>query len=176
MKVLIATKNPGKIEGAKRTLEHYFENIEILGIPVNSNVSEQPVNEEIYKGVKNRVKNLKSYAKENDIEADLFLAIESGINNLLGSWLITNIAVVENNNGFVSYGTSPSFPVPEDLVSDIISSDLSQVMNKVFTQDNERHNRGSGIQLLTHDKISRIDLTESAFIMALTKYINESWR
>ena len=177
MKVLIATKNPGKIEGAKRALEHYFENIEILGIPVNSNVSEQPVNEEIYKGVKNRVKNLKSYAKENDIEADLFLAIESGINNLLGPWLITNIAVIENNNGLESYGTSPSFPVPDDLVSDIISSDLSQVMNKVFTQDNERHNRGGGIQLLTHDKISRIDLTESAFIMALTKYINEDkWR
>jgi len=35
---------------------------------------------------------------------------------------------------------------------------------------------GGGIQLLSHDKISRIDLTEEAFIMALTKYINESWR
>ena len=49
-------------------------------------------------------------------------------------------------------------------------------MNKIFEEDEERHNKGGGIQLLTHDKISRIDLTEMAFIMALTEYINDSWR
>ena len=63
MKVLIATKNQGKIEGAKRALENYFNNVEIEGIPVNSDVPDQPVNKEIYIGAKNRVKNLKEYAK-----------------------------------------------------------------------------------------------------------------
>ena len=53
MKVLIATKNQGKIEGAKKALLNYFSEIEIQGIPVKSNVSEQPVNEEIYTGTKN---------------------------------------------------------------------------------------------------------------------------
>lgn len=71
MKILIATKNQGKIEGAKRALLKYFDNIEIEGIPVESDVSEQPVNDEIYIGAKNRVKNLKKYAQENGIEADL---------------------------------------------------------------------------------------------------------
>lgn len=177
MKILIATKNQGKIEGAKKALLHYFDNIEITGIAVESNVSEQPLNEEIYIGAKNRVKNLKEYARENNIEADLFLAIESGINNSLGRWLITNIAVIEDNNDFESYGTSPSFPVPERLVQEIIDTDLNQVMNKVFEKDDERRNHGGGIQLLTHNKISRIDLNEYAFIMALTKYINENkWK
>ena len=68
MKVLIATKNQGKIEGAKRALENYFDNVEIQGISVESNVSEQPVNDEIYNGAKNRVKNLKMYAKEKNTE------------------------------------------------------------------------------------------------------------
>lgn len=176
MKVLIATKNQGKIEGAKRALSKYFDNLEIQGIPVESDVSEQPVNEEIYIGAKNRIKNLKEYAQENNIEADLYLSIESGINNSLGRWLITNIAVIEDNNEFESYGTSPSFPVPDRLVQDIIDTDLSQVMNKIFEKDDERHNKGGGIQLLTHDKVSRIDLTEMAFIMALTKYINNNWK
>ena len=95
----------------------------------------------------------------------------------MGRWLITNIAVIEDNTGFESYGTSPSFPVPERLVQDVIDTNLSQVMDKVFTKDEERHNKGGGIQLLTHGKISRIDLTQMAFIMALTKYINEEkWR
>lgn len=177
MKVLVATKNQGKIEGAKRALQNYFDNIEIIGIPVESDVSEQPVNDEIYNGAKNRVKNLKIYAKDNNLEADLYLSIESGINNSLGRWMITNIAVIEDNNNFESYGTSPSFPVPDRLVQDVIDTDLSQVMNTIFEKDEERHNKGGGIQLLTHNKISRIDLTEMAFIMALTKYINEdNWK
>ena len=94
-----------------------------------------------------------------------------------GRWMITNIAVIEDNNDFESYGTSPSFPVPDGLVQDVIDTDLSQVMNKIFEKDEERHNKGGGIQLLTHNIISRIDLTEMAFIMALTKYINDdNWR
>ena len=177
MKVLIATKNQGKIEGARKALLNYFDNVEIEGIPVESNVSEQPVNDEIYDGAKNRVKNLKEYAQQNGKQADLYLAVESGITNSLGRWLITNIAVIEDNRDFESYGTSPSFPVPEKLVKDIIDTDLSQVMNKIFTKDDERHNKGGGIQLLTHEKISRIDLTQMAFIMALTKYINkDKWK
>ena len=177
MKALIATKNQGKIEGAKRALEHYFKNVEIEGIPVESNVPDQTVNKDIYEGAKNRVRNLKMYAKENNISADLFLGIESGINDLLGRWMITNIAVIEDNSDFESYGTSPSFPVPDNLVQEIIDTNLSEVMDIIFEEDKERHNHGGGIQLLTHNKISRIDLTEYAFIMALTKYINgEKWR
>lgn len=177
MKVLVATKNQGKIEGAKRALHKYFDDIEIEGIPVESNVGDQPVNNEIYEGAKNRVKNLKEYARKNNLNADLYMSIESGINNVLGRWMITNIAVIEDNKGFESYGTSPSFPVPDKLVQRIIDTEFSSVMNEIFGNDEERRNKGGGIQLLTHDKMSRIDLTEIAFIMALTKYINgDIWR
>ncbi len=177
MKVLVATKNQGKIEGAKRALLKYFDDIEIEGIPVESNVGDQPVNNEIYEGAKNRVKNLKEYARKNNLNADLYMSIESGINNVLGRWMITNIAVIEDNKGFESYGTSPSFPVPDKLVQRIIDTEFSSVMNEIFGNDEERRNKGGGIQLLTHDKMSRIDLTEIAFIMALTKYINgDIWR
>ena len=177
MKVLVATKNQGKIEGARRALSKYFENIEIQGIPVESNVPDQPVNEEIYKGAKNRIINLKKYAKENNIEADLFLSIESGINNYFNSWMITNVAIIENNEGYESCGLGPSFPVPEKYVQQILDTDLGQVMNNIFEKDEERHNRGGGIELLTHGETSRIDVTETAFIMALTKYVNgESWK
>ena len=58
MKILIGTKNPGKIEGARQAFEKYFENVEIEGISVDSNVGEQPINEEILQGAKNRVKKL----------------------------------------------------------------------------------------------------------------------
>ena len=50
-------------------------------------------------------------------------------------------------------------------------------MNNIFEKDDNRHNNGGGIQLLSHNEVTRIDLTEMAFIMSLTKYINgDIWR
>ena len=177
MKVLIATTNAGKIEAAEKAMKRFFDDVKIVGYKTESNVPDQPVDLDIYRGAKNRVKNLKTFAKENNIEADLFVSVESGITNLLGEWMITDVAVVEDNKDFSSFGTSPSFPVPQKYVDDIIKYDLSQVMNKVLWEDQERRNHGGAIEILTHGNLSRIDISEMAFVMALTKYINgDIWR
>ena len=72
--------------------------------------------------------------------------------------MITNIAVIEDNENFESYGTSPSFPVPDNLVQKVLDTNLSETMDTVLGEDKERHNHSGGIQLLTHNEISRIDL------------------
>ncbi len=107
--ILIGTKNQGKIEGAKRAFEQYFDAIKIQGIAVETGVNAQPVNQEIYRGAKNRIENLKKQAKENQIEADFYIAIESGLNNFIGEWLNTNVAIIEDKNGYTSCGTRTFF-------------------------------------------------------------------
>lgn len=174
MKVLIGTKNPGKIEGAKEALKNYFDDFDIEGIPVSSDVSEEPVNNEIYEGARNRVNNLIKYAKKNEIEAEYFLGVESGITNLLGKWIIINVAVIKDKNGYESWGTSPAFPVPNKYVDEIISTDLGKVMDRIFEQNDLRSSIG-GISFVTNGVISRVDLTREAFIMALTQHINDVW-
>lgn len=174
MKVLIGTKNPGKVQGAKEAFEKFYKNVDVIGIPVSSNVSEEPVNEEIYQGAKNRVDNLIKYAKENRAEADFYVGIESGITNLLGKWVIVNIAIIKDKNGYESWGTSPAFPVPDKYVNDIIEKDLGIVMDEIFGGDGLKNGKG-GICFLTNDVITRIDLTRGAFIMALTQFINDIW-
>lgn len=47
MIVLMGTRNPGKIEGARQAFERYFDDVEVEGIAVASDVGDQPVNEEI---------------------------------------------------------------------------------------------------------------------------------
>jgi len=176
MKILMGTKNPGKIKGAKEAFERYFENIEIEGIAVGSDVSDQPVNEEIFLGAKNRVKNLKKYAKENNIEADFYIASEAGITDALGNWIDINAAVVEDKEGFQSVGTSQGFEIPDKYVEEIKDTELGKVMDKVFNGCDLAKGKG-GISFLTHDEISRIDLTRNAFIMALISHINgQIWR
>ena len=176
MKILIGTQNPGKVQGAKEAFERYVDNFEIEGIPVSSDVSDEPVNTEIYDGARNRVDNLIKYAKNNNIDAEYFLGIESGITNLLGKWMIVNVAVIKNKDGYESFGTSPAFPVPDKYVQEIINTDLGKVMDRIFEQNNIGKTKG-GIGFLTHDKITRYDLTRGAFTMALTQFVNDDiWK
>lgn len=124
MKILMGTKNPGKIEGAKQAFAKYFKEVEIEGIAVESEVSNQPFDVDILKGAKNRVKNLKKYAKEKGMEVDYFVASEAGITSLLGEWIDFNVAVVENAESFQSVGISQGFPVPEKYIEEIKQSEL----------------------------------------------------
>lgn len=176
MKVLIATKNPGKVEGARRALAHYFDNVEIIGVKAESNVSEQPIGIETFEGARNRVDNLIAEAKKNNIQADLFMAVESGMTSELGFWAITNIAVIKNAKGETGIGSSASFPVPKKHIESIKTETLGVVMDRIFSES-DLHNSTGGIGLLTKEVLSRIDLTEQAFIMALTPFINqETWK
>ena len=176
MKILMGTKNPGKIEGARQAFEKYFENVEIEGISVDSNVSEQPINEEILQGAKNRVKKLKEYAINNNIKANFYIASEAGITDLLGEWLDINAVVIEDFSGYQSVGISQGFPIPDKYVDEIKETELGKVMDKIFSEKELGKGKG-GISFLTKDEVSRIDLTRNAFVMALTKHINgDVWR
>lgn len=176
MKILVATKNPGKIEGARQAFEKYFNNIQIEGISVSSEVGDQPINQEILQGAKNRVKNLKEYAINNNIEADFYVSSEAGITDLLGDWIDINAVVIEDSKGFQSVGTSQGFPIPDKYIDEIKETELGKVMDKIFSGKELGKGKG-GISILTKDEVSRIDLTRNAFIMALTKHINgEIWR
>lgn len=176
MKILMGTKNPGKIEGARQAFEKYFDNIDIEGIAAESNVGAQPVNEEILQGAKNRIKNLKKYANNNNIKADFYIASEAGITNLLGEWIDINAVVIEDSKGFQSIGTSQGFPIPDKYIDEIKETELGKVMDRIFKGKELGKGKG-GISFLTKDEITRIDLTRNAFIMALTRFINEDlWK
>lgn len=176
MKILIGTTNPGKIEGARKAFEKYFDNVIIEGYKVSSNVPDQPVNLDIYKGAKNRATKLMELNKKEKLNADYFIAVESGITNSLGKWSIINIAVIIDKNNYESWGYSGGFPVPNKYVDKIIQTDLGTVMDNIFNKHDLRSSVG-GINGLSHGKISRIDLNEQAFTLALTQFINNDlWK
>lgn len=176
MKILIGTKNPGKIEGAKKAFSRYFENVEIIGIPVVSEVPNQPFDKEVLQGARNRVKNVIKYAKENNLEADYYIAIEGGITTSLGTIIEMNIAVIESNDGYQSVGTSQGFPIPSKYMEEIKEKDFGSLMDRLLNGHELSKGKG-GIGILTKNQVSRIDITENAFIMALTAHINgELWK
>ena len=176
MKILMGTTNPGKIQGARQAFEKYFENVEIEGVKVSSEVSDQPINDEIFQGVRNRVKNVKEYAEKNGIEADYYVACEAGIINFSGEWVDINAVVIEDKEGYQSLGTSQGFPVPDRYMKEIQETELGAVMDRIFSGKDLAKGKG-GISILTKDVVSRIELTQNAFVMALIKHINgDLWR
>ena len=175
MKILIGSKNPVKISGAKLAFENYFDDVEVIGINADSMVSSQPFDEEILLGARNRVKNLIEYAKNNNIEADYYCAVESGITKNLGFWLNLNIAVITDNNGYESIGTSEGFPIPKRYIEEIRATELGSVMDKLSNTENVKQKFG-GVYVLTR-KLTREDLTSHAFTMALTQFVNgDNWK
>ena len=91
---------------------------------------------------------------------------------------IENGQTIVTHTGTITHSdTGIEEPFKKQFVFDKIKEiGLGEVMNQVFTKDDDRHNRGGGIQLLTNNIVSRIDITETAFVMALTKYLNkDSW-
>lgn len=176
MKLLMGTKNTGKLEGAKRAFDRYFDNVEIEGISVDSEVGNQPTNANIIIGAKNRVKNVKKYAINNNIVADYFIASEAGITNSLGEWIDINAAVIESKDGEQSVGISQGFEIPGKYIDEILETELGKVMDRIFSGNNLGNGKG-GINFLTKDEVSRIQLTENAFVMALIKHINgDLWK
>lgn len=174
MNILIGSKSPKKIQGAKEAFDNYFDNFNIAGIAVPSNVSDEPINIEIYQGARNRVDNLIQYALENNIDAEYFLGIESGVTNLLGRWINVNIAVIKDINGYESWGMSAGFPVPDRYIDEVLSTELGLVMDRVFNQDDSRTNAGD-VSDLTGGVLGRVDLTRDAFVMALVQHLNRIW-
>lgn len=175
MKVIVATKNPGKVLGVQKAFVSYFGNFEIEGIPVSSGVGDQPINEDIQKGARGRVSNLITYAKERDMEADYYVAIESGITNLFGGWMNVSMAFIQDRNGYIGFGMSPGYPVPNRYIEEIKNTSMGQVMDRLFKQHNSG-DTGGGIQMLTRNQVTRIDLTKDACLMALLPFLNsEIW-
>ena len=83
--------------------------------------------------------------------------------------------VIEDNESFHSYGLSPAYPVPNDLVEEIKSKDLAQVINRVFEVDSTRPHTQGGVALLTGGITTRVDLTRDATIMALIPLNCDKW-
>ncbi len=172
MKILVASKNEGKIEGVKLALAHYFGDFEIIAIEVNSDVSPQPFDEAIYQGASNRVDNLIIYAQAHQLKVDYYVAIEAGITDLLGNYCSISVAVIKDNEGNEGFGTSPGYKIPRQYIEKIKQSELSTVMSKVFNDHNIRVNNGV-IHHLSRGLINRVELNKQATIMALTTFLNQ---
>ena len=170
IKILIGSKNKAKIEGAKLAFEKYFSDFEIISENMPSNVNDQPINEEIILGARNRIKGLKDL-KMKDI--DFYISSEAGLISIGKTWININMGIIEDSSGYESIGTSQGFMIPNNKVEIIKEKSLGVVMDEMFNAHGLSKLKG-GINLLTLGEVSRIKLVRDSFILALVPFIEQN--
>ena len=171
-KVIIASKNPVKINATKIGFEKMFpnDNFEFEGISVSSNVSDQPTDEkETMLGASNRANN----ASVAVPDADYWIGIEGGIEKSNEEMCtFTWIVIKSNGTDIVGKARTGTFFLPPKIVELIDSGkELGDAGNIVFGQTNLKQ-KGGAVGLLTDDVVDRTKFYSEAVVLALIPFKN----
>lgn len=170
IKLIVASKNPVKIQCAQKGFEKVFsrDNIIAEGVSVASGVSDQPLSdEETLTGAKNRAEN----AKNAYPNADFWIGIEGGIAEPYGAMEAFAWVYILSNEKTGKARTA-SFDLPPKIRTLIHEGiELGVADDMVFKRSNSKQKNGA-VGILTHDLINRSAYYEPAVILALIPFVN----
>ncbi len=173
MKILVGSKNPVKINAVKTAYERYFGNVETIGMEVDSKVSSQPINDDTFKGAKNRSAELKKINDTNNLNADYFVGIEGGIIKLFSTWFAFGCMCVMDKEGNTGFGTSPMFELPESIIRQLLSGkELGLIMDELQNQSNTKQKHGA-IGYFTNGVMDRHNLYVQGLITAIIPFLHK---
>jgi inosine/xanthosine triphosphatase len=168
MKVIVASKNPTKIEAAKEGFRKVFPetNLEFKGISVLSGVPDQPFgSDETYKGALNRAEN----ARKAEPSADYWVGLEGG--NIRHDYAMEAMAwIVILSKNQLGKARTAGFFLPKKVVELINEGyELGHADEIVFGIMNSKQKMGSS-GLLTNNVIDRMELYIPAVVFALIPF------
>jgi inosine/xanthosine triphosphatase len=169
MRVIVASKNPVKINCTESAFKKAFsETINIEGISVPSDVSDQPMTDaETLLGAKNRAINARS-AEPN---ADYWIGIEGGINQNQEGEMHAFAWVYITSSNQEGKAKTASFELPKKIAELVQGIELGVADDMVFNRSNSKQKNGA-VGILTNDLIDRASYYEPAVILALIPFLN----
>ena len=173
MKVLVGSQNPVKIEATEEAFLKYFKKVEVVGIEVDSKVSNQPIGEETFEGAKNRALELKRINQTKNLNARFCVGIEGGIIKLYSRWFCFAGICIVDNQGRLGFGTSLYFELPNKVIQELLDGvELGETMDKIM-EDHNTKQKGGAIGFFTKGIIERKDSNISGITVALIPFVNE---
>lgn len=167
--IVVASRNPVKIEAVKRGFEKLFPDteIEMEGVSVESGVPDQPMSdEETRAGARNRAAN----AREKFPDADFWFGVEGGIERH-NDGMQSFAWIAACSNGRVGESRTTTFQLPPEVVKLVEEGlELGDADDRVFGRTNSKQENGA-VGLLTHNAITRTLLYEQAVCLALIPFV-----
>ena len=166
-KVIIASKNPVKINATKKAFEEVFtDRFEFEGVSADSLVSDQPMsNDETLTGATNRLQNIQH------LKADYFVSIEGGVDLLDNNYEAFAWIIISDKNK-IGKAKTATFTLPLKI-SNLIKEgyELGDADDMVFKRSNSKQKNGA-VGILTDNLINRTDYYSHAIILALIPFTN----
>jgi len=168
-KIIVASKNPVKVQAALKGFQEMFPEEEFLveGHSVPSGVSDQPLgNEETFTGALNRVQTVKKLIPE----ADYWIGIEGG--NIIeenGMEVMAWIVILSKNQ--MGKARTAGFFLPPKVIELIHQGyELGHADDLIFGVENSKQTGGSS-GLLTNGVMDRLRFYIPAVILALIPFL-----
>ncbi len=168
MKIAVGSTNPVKINAVKRTFKKVFGNVEVVGIKVDSHVSNQPFHEDVMKGAINRAKDALKLTN-----ADFGVGIEGGVTKFGKKWYNLGFVAIINKHGKLGTGTSGWFECPPKILKKLKEGEeLGDVIDKIVGKKNVKRKEGA-IGIFTMGMVTRTKLYEHGVFMALVPFLSK---
>ncbi len=168
-KVIIASKNPVKIDCVKETMDVVFdkEKLEYKGISVPSDVADQPISEEeTLAGALNRASNAKEVH-----QGDYYVGIEGGISDD-GNVMTAFAWVVVISGAKTGKARTSTFELPQKIAELVRAGvELGHADDQVFERQNSKQKDGA-VGILTKGLLDRKEYYKQAVLLALVPFIN----
>jgi len=168
MKIIVASRNPVKLNATERGFAAMFPNqpVFVQGVRVPSGVADQPMTDaETRLGAQNRVHN----AKNAQPHADLWVGIEGGVETLNDN-LHAFAWVVVMGTHLTGEARTATFQLPPKIARLVHSGvELGHADDMVFQRENSKHKDGA-IGILTQGLIDRTAYYEHAVMLALIPF------
>jgi non-canonical (house-cleaning) NTP pyrophosphatase len=157
-KVYVASLNKAKMLSARNFYSRLFdEDVNVVGVPCESNVSSKPMNYETFVGCRNRLDSLFPLATN----ADVCVAIESGFFEFFGRFYISSVAMSRKKGELstIKIGVSDFYEISKSMF-DCAEKNIS--INKIITKIEGIKNDGGEFKqydgilgFLTNKKVTR---------------------
>ena len=169
-KVIIASKNPVKINATKLAFEQMFPEkvFQFEGVNVSSDISDQPMSDnETLSGAMNRSNN----AKAEYMDADYWIGIEGGVHKKDNEMQVFAWISIQSNE-IEGKARTATFDLPKKIIELIDSGmELGDADDIIFSRKNSKQKNGA-VGILTADLIDREKYYIHAIIMALIPFNN----
>jgi len=168
--LIVASKNPVKINAAKAAFERAFpdQSFTVTGVAVLSGVPDQPRSDaETHRGAINRAK----AALSNRPDGDFFVGMEGGVEKLDHAWRAFAWMVVMDKSGKMGMGRTGEFILPQ-AIGELLDTgmELGPADDQVFGLTNSKQSRGA-VGILTNGVIDRAKYYEPALVFALIPWL-----
>ena len=170
-KVIIASKNPVKINSVKAGFENMFPTEKFIfeGASFPSDVPDQPMsNDETLLGAKNRA----DKAMEGIADADYWVGIEGGLERVGEEMEAFAWVYIKTRNLTGKARTSTFFLPPAVIALIKEGKELGEADDIVFGHSNSKQKMGA-VGILTHNLIDRTKYYSEAVILALIPFKNK---